>query len=120
MRASNIASKPALASVATLLGDRNIDRVAVTGHIFLTARLPHGPFIRQMLHASPVYHGNAWFDHVEYFLAKAVEGDVAQYGQVRLLLRSRDGADFAVVDEMDRVVEAEKCPMTFRGCTQLR
>lgn len=43
-----------------------------------------------------------------------------QYGQVRLIVRTKDGSDAAVVAEMDRVNGVEECPLSSRGCVQLR
>lgn len=56
---SELASQPGLGSIASLLGVRDVDRVAVPGHVFFTARPPRGPPVRQMLHASPLYYGDA-------------------------------------------------------------
>lgn len=115
-----LASNPGLEHVGSVIGASDQDRVAVPGHVFFMARLPHGPPVRQMVHASPAYHGNAWFDHVEYLASAPSERTTTQYGQVRLLVRRKDGVDAAVVAEMDRVVGADECPLSARGCTQLR
>lgn len=115
-----LASKPGLSCIIALLGARDADRVAMPGQVFFTARLPHGPPVRQMLHASPLYYGDAWFDHVEYRPAITADGNDPVYGQVRVLVRTADGLDAAVVAEMDRVVGAEECPLSSRGCIQLR
>lgn len=116
---AELASRLGLGSVAYLIGALDVDRVPVLGHAFFTARPPHGPPVRQMLHASPLYYGDPWFDHVEYRRPGASDGDDAQYGQVRLLMRTIDGSDAAVVAEMDRVAGAEECPLSSRGCIQL-
>lgn len=116
----DLASKPCSSCISAVLGARDADRVAVPGHVFFTAQLPHGPPVSQMLHASPLYYDDAWFDHEGYRPAISADGIDPVYGQVRVLVRTTDRLDSAVVAGMDRVVGAEKSSLSSQGCIQLR
>lgn len=92
-----------------------MDRVAAPNHVFFQARLKDGRRIRQVVRTSAEFHGKELYDHILYHT-----GTESDYGQVRLLVRLPGGVDVAVVAELERVLSAEACPLSARGCTNLR
>lgn len=116
---ANLAKRPGLGTLASVLGVPERERIAVAGHMFFRAQLPAGDQ-RQVVRASPLFFGKPWYDHLEYRAARSAGDGALRYGQVRLLVRGKDGEDTAVVAEMERVVGADECPLSARGCTQLR
>lgn len=119
-RVGKLASQSGMASLASVLGALDQDRIAVPSQLFFMARPPHGAPIRQMVHASPAYHGSSWYDHVEFLPTATADRAAALYGQVRLLVRYKSGVDHAVVAQMHVAEDAEECPLSARGCIQLR
>lgn len=118
-RVGVLSARPGLSTLTLVLGVPERRRVAVTGHVFFHARLPQGSR-RQVVRASASFHDTQWYDHVEYLSAGAAEGAAVQYGKARLIVRTADEVHRVIVAEMERVIGADECPLTTRGCTQLR
>lgn len=114
-----LAEEPGLSTLATLLGTDGDKRVGVLSFTHILARLPHGSVTRQVVHASSLFHGASWFDHVEYRQPDAPADGAVHYGQARLLLRLLDGTDVAIVAAMEQPSAADEGPLTARGCVQL-
>lgn len=120
VRISDLAARPGLSTLAALLGVSDRHRVAVPSHVFFSAQIAGDGARRQVVRASPSFHGRQWFDHVECMPAGAAAEGTTQFGQVRLIVRRADEVDHVILAEMERVVGADECPLSSRGCTQLR
>lgn len=112
----DLAAMPGMSMLADVTGLPGAERVAVPKHVFFQARLEDGRRVRQVVRAAAVFHGKEWYDHVLY----QPSGTEPSYGQVRLLARLPGGSDVAVVAEMQRVLSADECPLSARGCTNLQ
>lgn len=116
----DLETSPGLAGLRNLLHVAPAARLAIPAHVFVSARLVHGPSQRQLLYSSASYHVNAWNDFIAFCQDSAPADAPESYGQVRVRWRRPDGDDFAVVAAMKRVVSSEECLLTARGCTSLR
>lgn len=112
----DLAAMPGMATLADVIGLPGSERVAVPKHVFFQARLEDGRRVRYVVHASAVFHVKEWYDHVLY----QPSGTEPSYGQVRLLVRLPCGSDVAVLAELERVLSADECPLSARGCTNLQ
>lgn len=112
----HLAAMPGMSMLADVIGLPAAERVAVPKHVFFQARLEDGRRVRKVLRASAVFHGMKWYDHVLY----QPSGTEPIYGQVRLLVRLPCCSDVAVVAELERVLSADECPLSARGCTNLQ
>jgi len=108
---------PGLGAVGSLLGLRASERVGSPAFLHVDALLDGGGTLRQLLRASSNCRGAPWHDHVMYSALPAAAEH--RYGQVRVFVRGGDCRTFAVVARM-RLVEAAVCPLSDRGCLQLR
>lgn len=114
-----LAAAPGMFNLARISGLRACDRVAVPSYVYFMAKLSDGRCRRQVVRASAMFHGRKWYDHVLYTPGVGAASQT-RYGQVRLLVRQEGGCDAAVVADMDHAVGADECPLSARGCTQLR
>lgn len=115
-----LSAAPGMFNLARVSGLRASDRVAVPTYVYFMAQLSDGRCRRQVVRASAMFHGKKWYDHVLFSPCGVGTASETRYGQVRLLLRQDGGRDVAVVAEMEHAIGAEECPLSARGCTQLR
>jgi len=117
MTVEELSQLPGMGALGDLLGLRASERVGSPAFLLIEAHLDGGGTLRQLLRASSICHGAPWHDHVMY--SPFPEAAERRYGQVRLFVRGGDGRTFAVVARM-RLVGASVCPLSARGCLQLR
>ncbi|KAK1868635.1 hypothetical protein I4F81_011120 [Pyropia yezoensis] len=115
-----LAAAPGMFNLARVSGLRASDRVAVPTYVYFMAQLSDGQCRLQVVRASAMFHGKKWYDHVLFSLSGVGTASETRYGQVRLIFRQEGGCDVAVVAEMEHAVGADECPLSARGCTQLR
>lgn len=115
-----VACAPGLAGLDRLLGIGAHVAVGMPSYLYIKAQLPCGAIRRQIVRTSSCFHGRPWYDHVAYRLPGAPLSAPAHYGQARCLLRLPGGVDVVVVAEMERASRSDECPLSARGCTQLR
>lgn len=115
-----LAAAPGMFNLARVSGLRASDRVAVPTYVCFMAQLSDGRCRRQVVRASAMFYGKKWYDHVLFSRSGNGTALETRYGQVRLNIRQEGGCDVAVVAEMEHAVGADECPLSARGCTQLR
>eukprot|EP00170_Pyropia_yezoensis_P000316 contig_1945_g317 len=115
---AKLATSLGLSSLGGLLGLSPADRQRVLTYVHFVTRVPGGFRERQLVRATPMYRGAAWYDCISFHCEEDADDVPERFGQVRALLRQED-KDVAVVAEMARTGVSDG-PLTSRGCAHLR
>lgn len=116
-KVEDIARRPGLGSLASVLGLPPDCALPVLGHVQISAKFDCGAGARQIVRATRSFRDAAWLDSVMY--SAGADTQTICVGEVRVLLRLPHG-DVAVLCEMAPVDSVPGCPLAGRGCTRLR
>ena len=117
VRVSDLARRPGLAKVATVLKMKDNDLIRVTQSLDFKGSLLCGTEVSQRVRATMDDRGSPWLDHVSFH--PPGQPGVRRVGHVRAIVKRSDG-DHALLCLMQPTAVDKDCPLQARGCTRLQ
>jgi len=112
-----IARRPGLARLSTMLGLHPGDKVHALSRVSIEGVYDCGGKSKQLLRSAEDFRGACWYDSVIY--KPTAISDQRCVGEVRAIIRMEAG-DLAVIMEMAPVNADDGCPLAERGCQRLQ